>query len=105
MTQVKTNQNQCSRIKTPMSLLPSLLKHVVEDHGTLTQHQGGAVLREMLEGDVTDIQIAALVTAIAARGATVDELAGFVQALRAMGQPVPLTDEERDELVDTCGTG
>jgi anthranilate phosphoribosyltransferase len=88
-----------------MSQLAALLKHVVEDHGTLTQQQGCAVLREMLEGDVTDIQIAALVTAIATRGATVDELAGFVQALRAMGQPLPLTDTERDELVDTCGTG
>jgi anthranilate phosphoribosyltransferase len=88
-----------------MSQLSELLKHVVEDHGTLTQQQGCSVLREMLEGDVSDIQIAALVTAIAARGATVDELAGFVQALRAMGQPVPLSDAEREELVDTCGTG
>jgi anthranilate phosphoribosyltransferase len=88
-----------------MSQLSELLKYVVEDHGTLTQEQGCSVLREMLEGDVTDIQIAALVTAIAARGTTVDELAGFVQALRAMGQPVPLTGAERDELVDTCGTG
>jgi anthranilate phosphoribosyltransferase len=88
-----------------MSQLSDLLKHVVEDHGTLTQQQGCSVLREMLEGDVSDIQIAALVTAIAARGTTVDELSGFVQALRAMGQPVPLTDVERDELVDTCGTG
>jgi anthranilate phosphoribosyltransferase len=78
---------------------------VVEDHGTLTQQQGCSVLREMLEGDATDLQIAALVTAIATRGPTVDELAGFVQALRAMGQPVPLSDTERDELVDTCGTG
>jgi anthranilate phosphoribosyltransferase len=88
-----------------MSQLLSLLKHVVEDHGTLTQQQGCSVLREMLEGDVTDIQIAALVTAIATRGATVDELAGFVQGLRAMGSPLPLADTERDELVDTCGTG
>jgi anthranilate phosphoribosyltransferase len=88
-----------------MSQLPALLKHVVEDHGTLSQQQGCSVLQEMLEGDVTDIQIAALVTAIATRGPTVDELAGFVQALRAMGRPVPLTDTERDELVDTCGTG
>ena len=78
---------------------------MVEDHGTLTQQQGCSVLREMLEGDASDIQIAALVTAIATRGPTVDELAGFVQALRAMAQPVPLSDTERDELVDTCGTG
>jgi len=88
-----------------MSQLSSLLKHVVEDHGTLTQQQGCSVLREMLEGDATDIQIAALVTAIATRGPTVDELSGFVQAMRAMSKPVPLSEQERDQLVDTCGTG
>src|SRR5258708_6884194 len=88
-----------------MSQLSSLLKHVVEDHGTLTQQQGCSVLREMLEGDATNIQIAALVTAIATRGPTVDELSGFVQAMRAMSKPVPLSEQERDQLVDTCGTG
>ncbi len=51
-----------------MSQLSSLLQHVVEDRGTLTQQQGCSVLREMLEGDASDIQIAALVTAIATRG-------------------------------------
>jgi anthranilate phosphoribosyltransferase len=88
-----------------MSQLASLLKHVVEDHGTLTQHQGCSALREMLEGDATDVQIAALLTAIATRGPTVEELSGFVQAMRAMSRPVPLADSEREQLVDTCGTG
>jgi anthranilate phosphoribosyltransferase len=41
----------------------------------------------------------------ATRGPTVDELSGFVQAMRAMSKPVPLSEQERDELVDTCGTG
>ena len=68
-----------------MSQLPELLKYVVEDHGTLTQQQGCSVLREMLEGDATDIQIASLVTAIATRGPTVDELSGFVQATAKPG--------------------
>ena len=101
----RLHDQQCSRIKTPMSRLPELLKYVVEDHGTLTQEQGCSVLREMLEGDATDVQIASLVTAIATRGPTVDELSGFVQAMRAMSKPVPLNEQERDELVDTCGTG
>jgi anthranilate phosphoribosyltransferase len=59
----------------------------------------------MLEGDATDLQIGALLTAIAFRGPTPEELAGFVEAMRAMSVPVPLTPEERDQLVDTCGTG
>src|SRR5580704_421099 len=88
-----------------MSQLPALLKHVAEDHGTLTQQQGCAALREILEGDATDIQIAALLTAIATRGPTVEELSGFVQAMREMSTPIPLSDAEREQLVDTCGTG
>jgi anthranilate phosphoribosyltransferase len=88
-----------------MSQLPALLKHVAEEHGTLTQQQGCAALREILEGDATDVQIAALLTAIATRGPTVEELSGFVQAMRALSRPVPLSDAERDQLVDTCGTG
>src|ERR1700735_1963901 len=88
-----------------MSQLVALLKHVVEEHGTLTQEQGCSALREMLEGDATDVEIASLLTAIAARGATAEELAGFVQAMRTMSRPIPLSEEEREQLVDTCGTG
>ena len=86
-------------------MLPALLKYVVEEHGTLTQEQGYAALREMLEGEATDVQIASLLTAIATRGVTAEELSGFVQAMRDLGRPVPLTEAERDQLVDTCGTG
>ena len=88
-----------------MSQLTALLKHVAEDHGTLTQQQGCSALREMLEGNATDVEIASLLTAIATRGPTVEELSGFVQAMRAMSRPVPISDAEREQLVDTCGTG
>src|ERR1700727_2233269 len=89
----------------PMSQLVALLKHVVEEHGTLTQEQGCSAVRGMLEGDASDVEIASLLTAIAARGATAEELAGFVQAMRTMSRPIPLSEEEREQLVDTCGTG
>jgi anthranilate phosphoribosyltransferase len=88
-----------------MSQLAALLKHVAEDHGTLTQQQGSAALREMLEGDADDVEIASLLTAIATRGATAEELSGFVQAMRTMSRPVGLSEAEREQLVDTCGTG
>jgi anthranilate phosphoribosyltransferase len=88
-----------------MSQQAALLKHVAEDRGTLTQQQGCTALREMLKGDANDVEIASLLTAIAARGATVEELAGFVQAMRTMSRPVPLSEPEREQLVDTCGTG
>jgi anthranilate phosphoribosyltransferase len=86
-------------------MLAPLLKQVVEESRTLTQEQAYTTLREILEGEVSDAQIASLLTALAHRGATCEELAGFVQAMRDIATPVPLTEEERAELVDTCGTG
>ena len=88
-----------------MSQLAAVLKLVAEEHGTLTQEQGCSALREMLEGDANDVEIASLLTAIATRGATAEELSGFVQAMRALSRPVGLTELEREQLVDTCGTG
>ena len=88
-----------------MSALAALIKYVVEERGTLSQEQGYSAVREMLEGAATDIEIASLLTAIASRGPTVEELSGFVQAMRAMSTPIPLTESERGQLVDTCGTG
>jgi anthranilate phosphoribosyltransferase len=59
----------------------------------------------MLDGDVTDVEIAALLTVLATRGETVDEVTGVVLALRERLMPLPVTEAERAELVDTCGTG
>jgi anthranilate phosphoribosyltransferase len=92
-------------MEKPMSELAALLKHVTEDRGSLTQPQGCLALREMLEGNATDVEIASLLTAIATRGPTVEELSGFVEAMRAMSRPVPLSAPEKEQLVDTCGTG
>jgi anthranilate phosphoribosyltransferase len=88
-----------------MSALASLIKYVAEERGTLSREQGYSAVREMLEGEATDVEIASLLTAIAGRGATVEELSGFVEAMRAMSTPVSLTEAEREQLVDTCGTG
>ncbi len=52
-----------------------------------------------------DVETSALLAVLATRGEQAPELAGFVDTMRARATPVPLTAEERDELVDTCGTG
>jgi anthranilate phosphoribosyltransferase len=88
-----------------MSQLAPLLHQVKDTHATLTQQQARAALHEILQGDATDEEIASLLTAIAARGPSVAELSGFVEGMRSMSVPIPLTDAERHELVDTCGTG
>jgi anthranilate phosphoribosyltransferase len=88
-----------------MQDLRPLLKKIVEGGRTLRAEEAHAAIGAMLDGDVADVEIAALLTALAQRGETVDELTGVVMALRERLMPLPVTEAERAELVDTCGTG
>jgi anthranilate phosphoribosyltransferase len=90
-----------------MSALKDTLKLVVEQGATLSRDKARAVLTQMLAEDSadSDLEIAALLTALATRGETVEEMTGFAEAMRSLSLPLPLTDEERATLVDTCGTG
>jgi anthranilate phosphoribosyltransferase len=88
-----------------MSRLKELLKPLAEDGAALTREQAAEALAEILSGEVPEVETAALLTVMATRGEQAPELAGFVEVMRARSVPVPLTEEERAELVDTCGTG
>jgi anthranilate phosphoribosyltransferase len=91
--------------KEDMSLVKELLKPLAEDGAALTREQASAALEEILTGTVPDAEISALVTVMATRGEQAPELAGFVETMRRHMTMVPLTDDERAQLVDTCGTG
>ena len=88
-----------------MDSLKTLLKPLAEDGAQLTREQAAGVLRQILAGEVPDVETAALLTVFATRGEQAPELAGFVDVMREQSVPVPLTDEERAELVDCVGTG
>lgn len=88
-----------------MATLKELLKPLAEDGAALTREQAAGVLEEILTGDVPEVETAALLTVMATRGEQAPELAGFVQVMRERVTPLPLTDAERDELVDVVGTG
>jgi anthranilate phosphoribosyltransferase len=97
-------------MQTPVSMdemqdLRPLLKKMVEQGRTLRAEEAHAAIGAMLDGEVADVEIAALLTALAQRGETVDEVTGIVMALRERLMPLPVTEAERAELVDTCGTG
>ncbi|HYK34361.1 anthranilate phosphoribosyltransferase [Alloacidobacterium sp.] len=83
----------------------AIVKDLSEEQRALTREEARSALREMLTGNTSDAEIAALLTAMARRGETVDELTGFAETMRELAIPVPLTDEERAQLIDTCGTG
>jgi anthranilate phosphoribosyltransferase len=81
------------------------LQQILEARATLTREQARDLMRQILDGKLTDLEIAALLGALAARGETASEIAGFVDAMRTAVTSIPLTDAERLNLVDTCGTG
>jgi anthranilate phosphoribosyltransferase len=70
-------------------------------------------MTEVLSGQCSDPQIAALLVALHMKGETVEEIVGFAEAIRAAAVPLDLhatsvldaSGTERDALVDTCGTG
>jgi anthranilate phosphoribosyltransferase len=81
------------------------LKRILEDRVILSREEARELMQQVLTGQFADLELAALLGAITARGETPDELAGFVDAMRAAATSVPLSDQERGLLVDTCGTG
>jgi anthranilate phosphoribosyltransferase len=81
------------------------LKRVIEEHVTLSREQARELMQQLLAGDFADVELAALLGAITARGENAAELAGFVDGMRAAAVPVPLDGRDRASLVDTCGTG
>ena len=91
--------------KEDMASLREFLKPLAEDGTALTREQASTALELILTGEVPEVETTALLTVMATRGEQVAELSGFVETMRARATPLPLTDQEREELVDTCGTG
>ncbi|HEV2620274.1 MAG TPA: anthranilate phosphoribosyltransferase [Acidobacteriaceae bacterium] len=81
------------------------LRRILEERAALTREQARSLMQQVLAAQFTDLELATLLGAIAARGEDAAELAGFVDAMRAAATHVPLDEAERSQLVDTCGTG
>jgi anthranilate phosphoribosyltransferase len=70
------------------------------DH--LTADHAAAVLAEVMEGRSSEVQTAAFLISLRAKGETVPELVGLARTMRSLATPV---ETKRDDLVDTAGTG
>ena len=68
----------------------------------LSVDESAAVLREIMGGEVGDVQIAAFLIALRTKGETADELAGLARTMRELATPVA---SDRADLLDTAGTG
>src|ERR1039457_1637580 len=89
------------------------LHRLASHRQSLTRDEARAVMTEVLTGQCTDAQIAALLVALNMKGETVEEIVGFAEAIRGAATPLQLHADSvldasgtgRDALVDTCGTG
>jgi anthranilate phosphoribosyltransferase len=70
------------------------------DH--LTADHAAAVLAEIMEGRSGEVQTAAFLIALRAKGETVPELVGLARTMRSLSAPVSTS---RTDLLDTAGTG
>ncbi len=68
----------------------------------LSFEQATKLLDIIFEGEVSEVQIAAFLTAMHIKGATSAELAGLAKSLRNHAVAVKV---DIDNLIDTCGTG
>ena len=75
----------------------------VFDGERLTSQEAQGVMGRLMDGDLSQLQAAALLAALRTRGETVDEIVGFARAMRERSVTVQVRSAEA--LVDTCGTG
>ncbi|HEY2637215.1 MAG TPA: anthranilate phosphoribosyltransferase [Solirubrobacteraceae bacterium] len=64
--------------------------------------EAAAVLRVIMAGDASEVEIAAFLVGLRAKGETEEELAGLARTMRELATPV---DAGMDDLLDTAGTG
>src|SRR4051812_32716332 len=93
-------------------MITEALHKLANHRQALSREEARAVMAEILAGQATNAQIAALLVALHMKGETVEEIVGFAEAIRAAAIPLNVSNSaldvsgtERDALVDTCGTG
>jgi anthranilate phosphoribosyltransferase len=75
----------------------------VFDGERLSTEEARGVMGRLMDGELSQMQAAALLAAMRTRGETVDEIVGFAQAMRERAVRVPT--RVNGPLLDTCGTG
>jgi len=89
------------RQRTPMVRIDTLLSRL-EARQDLSLEEMEQVLDLMLQGQVPQEVIARLLTLLAEKGETADEIAGAARAMRRHMTPIR---SRHPQVLDTCGTG
>ena len=79
-----------------------ILNQLVNNH-SLLHEQMLTVMRQVMRGELSSTQIAALLIALRIKGETVEEITAAAEVMRELSTKVNVANH--DYLVDTCGTG
>jgi anthranilate phosphoribosyltransferase len=80
--------------------------HRIANHTeSLGRAEAREVMAEVLTGECTDAQIAALLIALRMKGETVEEIVGFAEAIRAAAAPLPMARVTATDALAVTGTG
>ncbi len=71
----------------------------------LPAQQAAEVLGEIMGGNASEVETAAVLIALRTKGETVEELVGLATTMRRLAVPVVVGAAARDGLLDTAGTG
>jgi anthranilate phosphoribosyltransferase len=82
-------------------VIQQALARLLDGHD-LSREEAKGVMGSIMSGEATPAQIAGFLIALRAKGETADEIAGCAEAMREHALPVR---PQRDDLVDTAGTG
>ena len=82
-------------------MIQAALAELLDGHD-LSRPRAREVMDEIMRGEATPAQIGGFLVALRAKGETADEMTGCAEAMREHVVPVRA---ERDDLVDTAGTG
>jgi anthranilate phosphoribosyltransferase len=85
----------------PNAVLTQAIDHLASGRD-LAREQAAEVLAEIMAGNASEAQTAAVLIALRTKGETVDEIVGLAETMRRMATPVRV---DRDDLTDTAGTG
>ena len=85
----------------PSALQSAILK--LAHHQPMSAQDATDAFGVIMRGEASSLQVAAMLTGLRVRGETSEIVAGVVRALREVMVVLPAAN--REELVDTCGTG
>jgi anthranilate phosphoribosyltransferase len=81
-----------------------VLQHLLAGQN-LSREEADRAFEIILTGGANEMQVAAMLALLAVKGVTLDELVAGASAMRRHVTRLPVTDDPRAPILDTCGTG